>query len=132
MPDILARLGREVLVIDGALGTMLQRAGVPAEQCPEQLNLTAPEIITGIHRTYVLAGANCVTTNSFGGSRQKLGEYGLEGEVVAFNRAAVRLARSAGAQHVLADVGPTGLLIEPLGTVPFEDAFDLFAEQIAA
>ncbi|MBE0416417.1 MAG: homocysteine S-methyltransferase family protein [Coriobacteriia bacterium] len=132
MPDILTRLGREVLVVDGAFGTMLQRAGIPSEQCPEQLNLTAPEIVSGIHRDYVLAGADCVTTNSFGGSRPKLDEYGLGDQVEEFNRAAVRLARESGAQHVLADAGPTGLVLEPLGTATFEHVFEVFAEQIAA
>jgi 5-methyltetrahydrofolate--homocysteine methyltransferase len=132
MPDILSRLGRDVLVIDGAFGTMLQRAGIPPEQCPEQLNLTAPEIVSGIHHDYVLAGADCVTTNSFGGSRPKLDEYGLGDQVVELNRAAVRVARESGAQHVLADVGPTGLVLEPLGTASFEHVFAAFAEQITA
>ncbi len=132
MPDIAMRLGGEVLVIDGAFGTMLQRAGIPAEQCPEQLNVTAPEIVGGIHRDYVLAGADCVTTNSFGGTRVKLAEYGLSEQVELLNRAAVKVARSAGAQHVLADVGPTGLVLEPLGTATFDEVFELFAEQITA
>lgn len=132
MPDILKRLGREVLVIDGAFGTMLQKAGVPPEQCPAQLNVTAPEIVTSIHTDYVLAGADCVVTNSFGGSRPKLDEYGLGAQVAELNRAAVRLARDSGAQHVLADVGPTGLILEPLGPVSFDEAFNYFAEQIEA
>lgn len=132
MPDILTRLGREVLVVDGAFGTMLQRAGIPPEQCPEQLNLTGPEIVSAIHHDYVLAGADCVTTNSFGGSRPKLDEYGLGDQVAELNRAAVRVARASGATHVLADVGPTGLVLEPLGTLAFEQAFEYFSEQIAA
>jgi 5-methyltetrahydrofolate--homocysteine methyltransferase len=132
MPDILSRLGRDVLVIDGAFGTMLQRAGIPPEQCPEQLNVTEPEIVAGIHRDYVLAGADAVTSNSFGGSRPKLDEYGLGDQVAGLNRAAVRVARESGAQHVLADVGPTGLVLEPLGTASFDHVFEAFAEQIAA
>jgi len=132
MPDIAIRLGRDVLVVDGAMGTMLQRAGVPAEQCPEQLNVTAPELVEELHRNYVLAGADCVTTNSFGGTRAKLAEWGLSDEVEAFNRAAVRVARRSGAQHVLADVGPTGLVLEPLGPATFDEMYALFAEQIAA
>ncbi len=132
MPDIAMRLGSEVLVIDGAFGTMLQRAEVPTEQCPEQLNVTAPEIVGGIHRDYVLAGTDCVTTNSFGGTRVKLAEYGLSEQVELLNRAAVKVARSAGAQHVLADVGPTGLVLEPLGTATFDEVFELFVEQITA
>ncbi len=132
MPDIAMRLGAEVLVIDGGFGTMLQRYEIPAEQCPEELNVTAPEMIAQIHHDYVIAGAECVTTNSFGGSRAKLAEYGLADRVEELNRAAVRLARASGAQHVLADVGPTGLVLEPLGEATFDDIFAIFAEQVAA
>jgi len=132
VPDIERRLGREVLVVDGAMGTMLQRANIPPEQCHEQLNLTAPDIVEDIHRNYVLAGADCVITNTFGGSRPKLAEYGLEAEVAEYNRAAVRIARRSGALHVLGDVGPTGLVLEPLGKATFEDVYDAFFEQVIA
>ncbi len=132
MPDIERRLGQDVLVVDGAMGTMLQRADIPPEQCHEQLNLTAPEVVEDIHRNYVLAGADCVTTNTFGGSRPKLAEYGLEADVAEYNRAAVRIARRSGAQHVLADVGPTGLVMEPLGSATFDEIHDAFFEQVTA
>ena len=69
MADIQRRLGCEVLVVDGGFGTMLQRASIPPEQCPAQLNVTAPELVLDIHRAYVTAGAECVTANSFGASR---------------------------------------------------------------
>lgn len=132
MPDIQKRLGRDVLVIDGAMGTMLQRAGIPGDQCAEQLNVTAPEIVAGIHHDYVLAGADCVTTNSFGGNRAKLAGHGLADRLEELNRAAVRLAKRSGAQHVLADVGPTGLVLEPLGHARFDEVFEVFAEQVRA
>ncbi len=132
MPDIARRLGVEVLVVDGAMGTMLQRAGIPPEQCNEQLNLTAPDVVEQIHRDYVTAGADCVTTNTFGGTRPKLAEYGLADMVGAFNAAAVRIARNSGALHVLADVGPTGLVMEPLGSATFDEVYGFFAEQVAA
>ena len=132
MPDISMRLGREVLVIDGALGTMIQRYEVPAEQCKDQLNLTAPEIIEQIARDYVMAGAECVTTNTFGSTRVKLAEYGVEDQLVEINRAGVEIARRAGAQHVFGDIGPTGLVLEPLGDAKFDDVFAVFAEQAAA
>lgn len=132
MPDIRMRLGREVLVIDGALGTMIQRYEVPAEQCKDQLNLTAPEIIEQIARDYVMAGAECITTNTFGSSRVKLAEYGVEDQLVEINRAGVEIARRAGAQHVFGDIGPTGLVLEPLGEAKFDDVFAVFAEQAAA
>ncbi|MBA4370774.1 MAG: hypothetical protein C0418_04265, partial [Coriobacteriaceae bacterium] len=132
MADILRRLGREVLVVDGAMGTMLQRAGIPAGIAPELLNTTAEDVVGEIHRNYVLAGADCVTSNSFGGSRAKLAEHGLEDQVEALNRAAVRLALASGALHVLADVGPTGLVLEPLGSALFDELYEMFAEQVAA
>ncbi|MDZ4655830.1 MAG: homocysteine S-methyltransferase family protein [Coriobacteriia bacterium] len=132
MPDIDKRLGRDVLVVDGAMGTMLQRGGVPPEQCPEQLNVTGSELVEEIHRNYVLAGADCVSTNTFGGTRAKLDEYGLGDQVVELNRAGVRIAKRSGAQHVLADVGPTGRVLEPLGKATFDELFTLFVEQIEA
>jgi 5-methyltetrahydrofolate--homocysteine methyltransferase len=132
MPDIARRLGVEVLVVDGAMGTMLQRAGIPPEQCNEQLNLTAADVVEEIHRNYALAGADCVTTNSFGGTRPKLAEYGLADAVVPLNREAVRIARRSGVQHVLADVGPTGLVMEPLGSATFDEVYGYFVEQVEA
>ncbi|MDI6843642.1 MAG: homocysteine S-methyltransferase family protein [Anaerosomatales bacterium] len=132
MPDIAARLGREVLVVDGAMGTMLQRAGIPPEQPGVQLNLIAPEVVVDIHRSYVLVGADCVTTNTFGGTRPKLAQHGLEDLLEQVNRAGVRLARESGAQHVLADVGPTGLVMEPLGSATFDEVYAHFFEQVRA
>ncbi|MBI5232410.1 MAG: homocysteine S-methyltransferase family protein, partial [Coriobacteriales bacterium] len=132
MPDILMRLGREVLVVEGAMGTMLQRAGLPAGECPEFLNVTAPDMVAGVHKLYRLAGADCCITNTFGGSRPKLDEYGLGDRVEELNRAAVRIASQYGAPHVLADVGPSGKVLEPLGETTFDELFDVYAEQIAA
>lgn len=129
MPDIRMRLGREVLIIDGALGTMLQRYEVPPEQSNPQLNLTAPEIIEEIARNYILAGAQCITTNTFGANRIKLAEYGLADMIEPINREAVVIARRAGAQHVLGDMGPTGRVLEPMGDGDFEEVFEVFAEQ---
>lgn len=132
MPDIGLRLGREVLVLDGAMGTMLQKHDLPAEQSLVQLNVTAPELVIEVHRLYNLAGADCATTNSFGGSRIKLDAYGLGDQVEELNRAAVRVARASGATHILGEMGPTGHVLEPLGSARFEELFDAFAEQAAA
>ncbi len=132
MPDILSRLGREVLIVDGAMGTMLQRAGMPAGQCPEELNVTNPEMVLEVHHAYITVGAECISTNTFGGTRPKLAEYGLGDRVEELNRAGVRLARQAGAQHILADVGPCGLVMEPLGPATYDEVFAIFVEQISA
>jgi len=132
MPDIMMRLGRQTLVLDGAMGTMLQRAGMPAGECPELLNVTAPEMVGQVLDFYKLAGSDCTITNTFGGSRPKLAEYGLSDRVEELNRAAVRIARQHGAPHILADMGPTGLVMEPLGPASFEEVFSAFAEQASA
>ncbi len=132
MPDIGLRLGREVLVLDGAMGTMLQRHNLPAGQSFVQLNVTAPDLVIEIHRLYNLAGADCATTNSFGGTRHKLDAYGLGDQVVELNRAAVRVARASGATHILGELGPSGLVLEPLGSAGFDELYDAFAEQAAA
>jgi 5-methyltetrahydrofolate--homocysteine methyltransferase len=132
MPDILNRLGREMLVLDGAMGTMLQRAGLPAGECPELLNVTEPQMVGQVFDYYKMAGSDCVITNTFGASRPKLAEYGLQDRVEELNRAAVRVARQFGAPHVLADMGPTGLVMDPLGPADFDEVFSAFAEQAAA
>lgn len=132
MPDVMMRLGSEMLVFEGAMGTMLHRAGLEPGQCPEFLNLVEPEIIQNVHHSYYLVGADCSTSNTFGGSRPKLAEYGLEDQLEEINRAGVRLAREGGAPHVLADIGPTGLVMEPVGTATFDELFDIYAEQARA
>ena len=114
------------------MGTMLQRAGLPAGECPELLNITAPEMVGQVHRLYALAGADCCVTNTFGGSAPKLAEYRMGDRVEELNRAGVRVAKRDGAAHVLADVGPTGLVLEPLGSATFEEVFSAFAEQVRA
>ena len=132
MPDVLIRAASEVIVVDGAMGTMLSRMGLPPGEPPELLNVTAPETVADVHAGFIEAGAMAVSTNTFGGSRPKLAKWGIADQVVELNRVAVRIAREAGAQHVLADVGPTGLTMEPVGSVTFDDVFAAFAEQIAA
>ena len=121
--------GRAHLVFDGAMGTMLQARGLEAGELPELLNLQHPDEVTAIHRAYVEAGSEVVTTNTFGANARKLGDAAGVDEVFA---AAVACARASGARYVAADIGPTGALLEPLGTLPFEEAYALFREQAVA
>ena len=121
--------GHAYLVFDGAMGTMLQRRNLKAGELPELLCLTNPDEITAIHREYVQAGSHVVTTNTFGANARKLdGAAGVD-EVFA---AAIACARKSGARYVAADIGPTGALLEPMGTLPFDAAYELFAEQVRA
>ena len=124
-----ALAGRAYLVLDGAMGTMLQRRNLKAGELPELLCLSAPDEITAIHRAYVEAGSQVVTTNTFGANARKLGDTADVDDVFA---AAISCARASGARYVAADIGPTGALLEPMGTLAFDDAYDLFAEQACA
>ena len=126
--------GTRVLCLDGAMGTMIQEAGVAFTTAPEYLNVSHPQLIHRIHRAYVEAGAHIIETNTFGGNRIKLANYGLEEEVYSLNRAAVELARKAAADKALvaASMGPTGKFLEPVGDLPFNEAVDIFKEQARA
>ena len=121
--------GDDTLIFDGAMGTQLQAAGLDAGELPELLCLSDPEKITGIHRAYVEAGSDVVTTNTFGANARKLGEAASVREVFS---AAVACARAANPGYVAADIGPTGALLRPMGTLSFDEAYDLFAEQAIA
>jgi methionine synthase I (cobalamin-dependent)/5,10-methylenetetrahydrofolate reductase len=124
----------QVIVADGAMGTMLYARGVFINQCYDELNLRAPELVRGVHEEYVRAGAELIETNSFGANRAKLTQYGLESQVAEINRAAARLAREAAGDDVLVAgaVGPLGVRIEPLGPTAREEARAMFAEQMRA
>lgn len=132
--NLLEQLGRRVLVLDGAMGTMLQERGLPAGACPDLWCLELPERVEDIHREYVAAGAQILETNTFGTTPVRLSHYGEESKVEAINVAAVRIARRAaeGRALVAASMGPLGALVEPLGDMPFQEAYDQFAAQARA
>jgi len=124
-------LCEQLLIFDGAMGTMLQGLGLKGGDLAEKYNLERPEVIAGIHRAYVEAGAQAVTTNTFSANRFKLAGSGLD--LAAVIKAAVEIARKAAADRLVAlDVGPLGQLMEPYGTLSFETAYEAFAEQIRA
>lgn len=113
------------LLFDGAMGTMLQEKGLAAGMQPEYFNLTHPEVVTEIHRQYVAAGADIITANTFQANGHKISEAELPKIITA----AVKLAKDSGARFVAYDMGPIGALLAPLGTLSFDEAYDLFAQQ---
>jgi len=123
-----------VVVFDGAMGTMLYAKGVFINQCYDELNLKAPDLVREVHAAYAKAGAEVLETNTFGANRVKLTQYGLESQVREINRAAAQLARDvAGDDHLVAGaVGPLGVRIEPYGPTSIDDAFRAFHEQLTA
>jgi methionine synthase I (cobalamin-dependent)/5,10-methylenetetrahydrofolate reductase len=122
----------QVVVFDGATGTMLYSKGVFINQCYDELNLRAPDLVREVHRAYVRAGAEIIETNTFGASRTKLTPYGLEAQVNEINRAAGSLARAEAGENVLVAgaVGPLGIRLEPYGPTSLLEAREIFAEQI--
>ncbi len=122
--------GQDFLVQDGAMGTLLQERGLTAHgELPDLLNFSDPDAIADIHAGYVRAGAEMITTNTFSANSHK-----LEGRasVADVYRAAAANARAAGARYVAGGLGPIGVLLEPLGTLSFEGAYEVFAEQVRA
>jgi len=123
------------LVCDGAMGTQLMLAGLEHGGCGEAWNLTYPERVLAIQRRYAEAGADCLITNTFGGSPIILRRHGHEAELDEINGAGARIAREAFAGRpgfVLGDIGPLGALLEPYGDLPAEAALAALAEQSSA
>lgn len=119
---------------DGALGTALYHSGVAARRCFDDLNRSDPDRVRAVHTAHLAAGAEIVTTNTFGANRFQLEKHGLSGEAAAINRAGVAVARSAalGGQPVWGSVGPTGETIGSAADARAGEVRDAFAEQIAA
>ena len=132
MDDFRSRLKEETLLCDGAMGTTLQASSLKVGQAPELLNIENPELISGVHRAFAEAGADIVETNSFGGNRIKLAAFGLGEMTEKINRAAVRIARNAVPEgtYIAGSVGPTGRFLSPVGDLEFDEAFDVFHQQI--
>jgi homocysteine S-methyltransferase len=139
--DLLTRLKQAPVLCDGAMGTLLYAKGVFINKCYDELNLTQPDLVRGIHQEYLNAGAEMIETNTFGGNSFRLVRHGLADRVREINRTGAALAREAAdafnlkkATNVLVagSVGPLGLRIEPLGKTSRDEARESFREQITA
>jgi 5-methyltetrahydrofolate--homocysteine methyltransferase len=129
---LLSRLaGGDVLLADGATGTLLQSMGLPPGQLPEVWVLEQPEQIGAFYRGYVNAGSDIILSCTFGGTRFRLSAHDLADRVVEVNRRAAELARTEASTDVFVagDMGPTGQLLEPLGPLSAEDVAKAYAEQ---
>lgn len=124
----------QVVLFDGAMGTMLYARGVFINQCYDELVLKAPDLVGEIHAAYAAAGAEVLETNTFGANRAKLSQYGLESQVSAINQRASELARRAAGEDrlVAGAVGPLGVRLEPFGALSRAEARAMFAEQLTA
>jgi homocysteine S-methyltransferase len=128
-------LKESAVLCDGATGTLLYAKGIFINRCYDELNVSQPELIRGLHHEYMQAGAEIIETNTFGGNSFRLARHSMENRVREINLAGVRLAKEAAKSFdvwVAGSVGPLGVRIEPLGKTSFEEARTVFREQIAA
>ena len=136
MSAIYEALEKGILISDGAMGTMLQGKGLTDGGAPELWNVENPTAIEEVLEEYAAAGANLITTNTFGGTRGRLQMHGLEDRLFELNKAGAEIARKVADRHpgcfVMGDVGPSGELMEPMGTMTVDEAKALFADQIKA
>ncbi|MGQ9699079.1 MAG: homocysteine S-methyltransferase family protein, partial [Armatimonadota bacterium] len=133
-PDMLSLLGTDIIVCDGAMGTLLHERGIPFEHPYEYANITNPELVTAVHEEYVRSGAIMIETNTFGANRFKLAVFQREHLVREINEAGAKVARKAvGRSAIVAGaVGPAGKPLKPLGRIDPEEAAAAFREQVEA
>ncbi|TDX46527.1 5-methyltetrahydrofolate--homocysteine methyltransferase [Halanaerobium congolense] len=127
------RLGKEVILFDGAMGTVLQQRGLKAGDVPEKLNIEKSKEIVEIHKSYLKAGAEILTTNTFGANALKMEEidYSVEEVISAAVENARRAVVESGIEAAVAlDMGPLGELLEPMGSLTFDEAYNLYQQQV--
>lgn len=122
-----------ILLLDGAMGTILQQNGMSADVCPEAWALEHPDVLKDIYQSYASAGSQVLLTCTFGANRKKLANFSLENEVEHLNTGLVKIAREAAPGSIIAgSIGPTGQMIAPLGELSFDEAAEVFREQALA
>ena len=131
MNDIFCR--QRTLLLDGAMGTMLQKSGLRLGERPDLLSITHPEAVEGVNRAYVQAGSDFICANTFGSNAKKLAGCGhTVEEVIHAGVAAARRAAAGTSARVILDVGPIGELLEPAGPLRFEEAYEIYRQVVAA
>jgi 5-methyltetrahydrofolate--homocysteine methyltransferase len=131
---LIVRIKQGPFILDGAMGTQLMAAGTTAGVCNDYLNIESPEIVAGVHRSYIQAGSDAIITNTFGANKITLARHGHVDKAVQINLAACEIARKAAGQDrfVLGDIGPCGEFLEPMGTLKANDLKEIFCEQAKA
>lgn len=136
MSKVLNLLKEKILIADGAMGTMLQDMGLPFGYAPDLWAVEEPEKVKAVHKKYIDAGANIITTDTFGTNRLKMAEYGKESADIAAKAVTLlkEVIAESGRRDVFAflDIGPTGRLLKPMGDLDFNEAVSVFAETIKA
>ncbi len=131
--NVLEYIKENILFLDGGMGTLLQASGLQTGELPEEWNLTHPEVICEIHRSYYDAGSNIVSTNTFGANILKFDEESLDKVIcAAVSNARAAKEQSSGTQPkwIALDIGPSGRMLAPLGELDFEDAVEIFAKTV--
>lgn len=129
MKDLRSDLCTKRLYFDGGFGTVLQGMGLKSGEAPETWNITHPDEVTGVHRAYIEAGSNIITTNTFGVNRDKYENYA---ELISAALDCAENAVGGSEAYIALDIGPTGRMLEPLGDLSFEEAVSIFASNVRA
>ena len=135
--EIKEQLNRRPLLLDGAMGTMLQKYGLRSGECSEGWNISHPQVVQKIHQEYIKAGADVILTNTFGANRIKLSSFDRENNILKINEIAVNIAKRAINKEISSEkrifiagsVGPTGKILEPYGDLKVSEAYKNYKEQ---
>jgi len=136
--EVKEQINKRTLLIDGAMGTMLQAYGLKSGECSEGWNISHPQVVQKIHQEYIKAGADVILTNTFGANRIKLSSFNRQSDITEINKSAVKIAKEAiksakePEKKVLlaASVGPTGKILQPYGILSLKEAYENYKEQV--
>ncbi|MCX5637141.1 MAG: homocysteine S-methyltransferase family protein [Planctomycetota bacterium] len=132
--NLKGRIRQGLFLLDGAMGSELIARGLEMGTCNEYLNVTSPNIVSGIHRAYLQAGSDAILTNTFGANKYVLARHGFGDEVAKINTDGAKIARQAAGKerYVLGDIGPSGDFLEPLGGLKHNELKAAFVQQAKA